>query len=138
MANYERARDLRLYIKELYSELATIDPNQSNLTAAQYLEMKTKLKNVTNLIAIARNELRAVTHLYKLKLIGDIENKSGELIKKTLKEKVFTEIDCQLLSHRRLKLSNRFHKPMLDFIKANYSDKFFEGRYEIKSIVQLT
>lgn len=136
MTNYDKAKKLQSFIRNLYDELAPLDPKDPKLSATEYLEVKKKREHIQNLIAIAKNELLAVSHQYKLKLVGVAQDK-GEIVRRIVKDKIVTEIDCQVKPMSKINLNAGSHKPLLDLINRNYSSLFHEGRYEIKSITQV-
>jgi hypothetical protein len=118
-------------------EISNIDLKCPNLSAEEYLTEKVKLQSLKNLRAIARNELNSLLHQYRFTLSGKIIGQKGEMYERVVRTRVFSDIDCTIVSPATIKGASGGSTPLLDLIRKDYSTYFVEGKFEIKRIKKI-
>ena len=118
-------------------EISTIDLKSPRLSAEDYLLEKRRLQSLKNLRAIARNELNSLLHQYRFTLSGKITGSKGDVYERVVRTRVFSDIDCIIVSPATIKSSPEVSQPLIDIIKRDYSTYFLEGKFEIKRIKKI-
>jgi hypothetical protein len=137
MSEQEKIKCLEKHIKVLMDEIATIDLKSPRLSAEDYLIEKRRLQSLKNLGAIARNELNSLLHQYRFTLSGKISGSKGAVYERVVRTRVFSDIDCMIVSPATIKSSPEVSQPLIDIIKRDYSTYFLEGKFEIKRIKKI-
>lgn len=137
MSEQYKIKCLQEHIQSLTTEMATIDLKNPRLSAEDYLNEKTKLQGLKNLRAIARNELNAHLHQYRFTLSGKIIGQKGEMYERVVRTRVFSDIDCTIVSPTEIKGSVENSQSLIDIIRQDYSTYFVEGKFEIKRIKKI-
>ncbi len=137
MPDKEKIKCLQDHIQALMDEIATIDLKSPLLSADDYLIEKRRLQSLKNLRAIARNELNSLLHQYRFTLSGKILGTKGAEYERVVRTRVFSDIDCTIVSPATIKSSPEVSQPLIDMIKKDYSTYFVEGKFEIKRIKKI-
>ena len=137
MSDQNKIKCLEHHIQNLLEEISLIDIKNPRLSAEEYLTEKTKLQTLRNLKAIARNELNSLLHQYRFTLRGKIQGSKGEIYEKVVRNRVFTEINCNASARTSVKMGPAVSQPLIDIIQKDYSTYFVEGKFEIKRIKKI-
>jgi hypothetical protein len=137
MSEQEKIKCLQEHIQLLMDEISTIDLKSPRLSAEDYLLEKRRLQSLKNLRAIARNELNSLLHQYRFTLSGKITGSKGDVYERVVRTRVFSDIDCIIVSPATIKSSPEVSQPLIDIIKRDYSTYFLEGKFEIKRIKKI-
>jgi hypothetical protein len=137
MSEQEKIKCLQEHIQLLMDEISTIDLKSPRLSAEDYLLEKRRLQSLKNLRAIARNELNSLLHQYRFTLSGKITGSKGDVYERVVRTRVFSDIDCMIVSPATIKSSPDVSQPLIDIIKRDYSTYFLEGKFEIKRIKKI-
>jgi hypothetical protein len=137
MSEQEKIKCLQEHIQLLMDEISTIDLKSPRLSAEDYLLEKRRLQSLKNLRAIARNELNSLLHQYRFTLSGKITGSKGDVYERVVRTRVFSDIDCMIVSPATIKSSPEVSQPLIDIIKRDYSTYFLEGKFEIKRIKKI-
>lgn len=137
MSEQEKIKCLQEHIQLLMDEISTIDLKSPRLSAEDYLLEKRRLQSLKNLRAIARNELNSLLHQYRFTLSGKITGSKGDVYERVVRTRVFSDIDCIIVSPATIKSSPDVSQPLIDIIKRDYSTYFLEGKFEIKRIKKI-
>jgi hypothetical protein len=137
MSDQEKIKCLQDHIQSLMDEIATIDLKSPLLSADDYLIEKHRLQSLKNLRAIARNELNSLLHQYRFTLRGKIAGSKGVEYERVVRTRVFSDIDCTIVSPATIKNAPEVSQPLIDMITKDYSTFFVEGKFEIKRIKKI-
>jgi hypothetical protein len=137
MSEQEKIKCLQDHIQGLMDEIATIDLKSPQLSAEDYLVEKRRLQSLKNMRAIARNELNSLLHQYRFTLSGKILGNKGDVFERVVRTRVFSDIDCMIVSPATIKSAPEISQPLLDMIRKDYATYFLEGKFEIKRIKKI-
>jgi len=137
MSDQEKIKSLQDHIQALMDEIVSIDLKSPHLSADEYLIEKRRLQSLKNLRAIARNELNSLLHQYRFTLRGKILGSTGVECERVIRTRVFSDIDCKIVSPATIKNSPEVSQPLIDLITKDYSTFFVEGKFEIKRIKKI-
>lgn len=126
---------LKQHLQQLSDEIQELKKQVSpNMTPKEYRAVHEKYVVLNNLKAIAKNEIDALLHLYKIVLAGTADKIGSE---KIFRAKIRSEIDCRLNVSKNLDLSIRSHSELYAHLVKNYSRLFFDGKFRVRSVIQL-
>lgn len=138
MPGTEEINKLKQQIQELSTEIKALKQSVAqHLSLADYRTIHAKFVSFTNLHAIAKNELEALLFRYKIVLSGKSAGPSEKPGEKVFRGKLKSEINCRLFVSKNLDVSISSHKEMYDYITKHYSELFRDGKFKIKSVIQL-
>jgi hypothetical protein len=137
MSEKNKIKCLEDHTRKLEEEIRSINLKNSKLSAEDYLREKTKLETLKNLLAIARNELNSHLHHYKFTLTGEMIGAKGVIAQKIVRNRLFSDINCNAKVPSTLKTHVKSTRPLIDIIQRDYSSMFVDGKFEIKRLKQL-
>jgi len=138
MANTDQLRILKQHIYELSSEISALKKSiNPNMAFKDYREVHVKFLSLNNFKIIAKNELSALMHQYRVTLSGKMTGENDESVEKVSRRRILTEIDCNLRNSKNLDLSIDAHSHMYTYICDHFSSQFVDGKFRIKSIIQI-
>lgn len=137
MASTQELVVLRQHIQEISTEILTIKRLITPyISTAEYKTLHAKFLSLSNLKLIAKNELEASMHFYKIVLSGKVHTNKNTVVDKVLRRRIKMELDCKLQFSRNLDLSIATHTEMYTHIQKTYSDIFENGKFKIRSVIQ--
>ncbi|PBQ31075.1 hypothetical protein CNR22_04600 [Sphingobacteriaceae bacterium] len=138
MTNTQELVLLRHHIQELSSEIFNIKKLITPyISTAEYKTLHARFQSLSNLKLIAKNELEAAMHFYKIVLSGKVTTEKSGLVDKVLRRRVKIELDCNLQLSRNLDISIPSHLEMYHYIQKTYAQLFEHGKFKIRSVIQL-
>lgn len=129
---------LKQHIRELSQEIASLKKMiNPYMTSKEYNEVHSKFLNLSNIKAIAKNELANQLHYYKVTLRGRKNSTNGEVQEKVFRRKLITEIDCKPYPSKALDTSIDSHNELFNYLQRSYSSFFLDGKFSVQRVVQL-
>lgn len=139
MSREDEINKLKSHIHELSAEILRLKKMiNPYMSTKEYVSVHARFLSVNNLKVLAENELEATLHQYKVVLSGKSTSVKDQNPDKVMRGKFRSEINCKLFVSKNLDVSIKSHDQMYKYITNQYSTFFQEGKFKIKSIIQLT
>ena len=138
MAREEEIKKLKQHIQDISEEIISVKKLiNPHLRLQDYKDLYARFNSLTNLKAIALNEIESFLHYYKVALSGKRVTTKNEATDKVFRSRFKSEIDCKLRASKNLDVSINAHHEMFLYIREHYARLFTDGKFKIKSIIQL-
>lgn len=138
MSSTNELEILKQHVRELTTEINSVQKQITPyLTSKEYIALHAKFLNLSNLKAIAKNELNNHLHYYKVTLKG--KKKSGEESpnEKVFRRRLISELDFKSYTSKSNASLIETDNEMFAYLKRSYSNFFAEGKFSVQRIVQI-
>ncbi|WP_317898419.1 hypothetical protein [Aurantibacillus circumpalustris] len=138
MSSSNEINVLKQHIRELSNEISTLTKSVNPyMTSKEYIAVHNRFLNLSNLKAIAKNELEVRLHYYKVTLKGAKKSDNEVRVEKVFRKKLVSEIDLKSYFSKNFDSLNEIDHEIYAHLQRSYSNFFADGKFLVKKIVQI-